>query len=67
VICQKEEIRLGAQEQVSIHKIHPQDQRLSVFLESSEQLAAYLEGRGAVRRAFCDTAQSSPQFAYFQE
>jgi predicted SPOUT superfamily RNA methylase MTH1 len=48
VIGQKKKIRLGAQQKVAIHKIHPQDERLTVLLESRQELAVDLEGRGAV-------------------
>lgn len=37
------------------HGIHPEHQRLAIFLESGEQLAFQLERGRAIRRAFSDS------------
>ena len=67
MVGQKEEIRFGAQQKIPIHKIHPENERLSVLLESRQQLAVYLEGRRTVRCGFDDTRQNFRQLAHFGE
>src|SRR5581483_3336603 len=57
VIFDEERARLVAQQQVAVDERRHQDQRLAVFAQTHEQLAAHFERRRAVRRGLHDPVE----------
>src|SRR5258708_5461590 len=56
-------VRVGGQQFFALIEIHANYQRLAVLAQAGDQLAANLERRRAVRRAFLDVLQRQRNFA----